>query len=101
MTFKLRFRPEVNSDAINAYHWYEEKSSGLGDEFLRIFYASAIELIRNPLLYKKTYKDFRRKLLRRFPYAIYYSIEENIIIIFGLFHTARSPLNLEKILKDR
>ncbi len=71
MIYPISFLPEVEVDAINAYRWYEEKAVGLGEEFLRLFYTISGEIIRNPLIYKIRYKDFRRCLLRRFPYAIY------------------------------
>ncbi len=101
MNYSIRFRAEVKDDALRAYRWYEDKSIGLGEEFLRIFYANARELVRNPLIYRKIYKNFRRRLLRRFPYAIYFLIENHTIIVFGLFHTARNPRRIEKILNER
>jgi len=67
MTFTIRFLPEVEEDVIACYAWYEEKAPGLGEEFLRMFYACAGEIPRNPLLYPKVYREFRRRLLRRFP----------------------------------
>ena len=45
MNYSVKFRPEVEFDANNAYHWYESKSNGLGEEFLRIFYTNAVEII--------------------------------------------------------
>ena len=77
MTYTLRFLPEVEDDAIAAYMWYEEKSHGLGEDFLRMFYAFSTEIQRNPLLYPEVYNKFRRRLLRRFPYAIYYRTKKN------------------------
>jgi len=101
MTYDLSFLPEVEDDVISAYSWYEEKARGLGEEFLRIFYASANNLSRNPLLYQKVYGDFRRLLLRRFPYAIYFLIKEDEIIVFGLFHCARDPRTIKLTLSNR
>ena len=102
MTYELRFLPEVEEDVFAGYLWYEEKARGLGEEFLRMFYASANELSRNALLYQKVHGDFRRRLLRRFPYAIYFRIEENQIIVFGLFHCARDPrtIRLKLLARD-
>lgn len=74
MTYTLLILPEVEEDAINGYSWYEEKLKGLGEEFLRIFYANASEITGNPEMYRKVYGEFRRRLLRRFPYAIYFNI---------------------------
>jgi len=60
MTYALRFLPEVEGDAINGYSWYEIKSEGLGEEFLRMFYSAANEISRDPLLYPKERKAGRR-----------------------------------------
>lgn len=101
MTYTLQFLPEVEEDAINGYVWYETKSRGLGEDFLRMFYASANEIPLNPLLYPKVYQDFRRRLIRRFPYAIYFTIENDQIIVFGLFHCARNPQAVNTTLQNR
>ncbi len=50
MTYSLSFLPEVANDAITGYDWYEDRSTGLGNDFLRLFYANANEIPRNPLL---------------------------------------------------
>ncbi|MBI2848909.1 MAG: type II toxin-antitoxin system RelE/ParE family toxin [Chloroflexi bacterium] len=97
----LRFLPNVEEDVIAGYAWYKAKTPRLGEEFLRMFYASASEIAQNPLLYPKVYGKFRRRLLRRFPYAIYFSIEDNEIIVFGLFHCARDPRTVRAKLGDR
>ena len=101
MSYSLSFRPEVEVDVITSYFWYEDKAKGLGEEFLRVFYACAVDIPHNPLLYRKVYKDFRRRLLRRFPYAIYFRIEEQQVVVFGLFHCARSPAAAKRELQDR
>ncbi len=71
MTRNIRLLPEVEDDVIRGYAWYEAKLPSLGEEYLRMFYACVSEISKNPLLYPKVYSEFRRRLLRRFPYAIY------------------------------
>ena len=101
MTYALRFLPQVETDVRNGRTWYEGKAPGLGEEFLRVFYASAEELARAPQAYPKVHGDFRRWLLRRFPYAIYFRIESERVVVFGLFHCARDPRRLSKELRKR
>jgi len=72
MKYQLRFLPVIEQDVLAAYQWYEGKSKGLGEEFLRIFYACSADLARNPKLFVEISGKFRRRLLKRFPYAIYY-----------------------------
>ena len=101
MTYNLRFLPGLEEDAFAGYSWYEDKSPGLGEEFLRMFYACSAELQRDALLYRKIHGEFRRRLLRRFPYAIYYKLEGKEIIVFGFFHCARDPRTVKSKLKAR
>jgi len=101
MTYTLRFLPEVEDDAIGGFSWYETKSPGLGDEFLRMFYACAGDIPRNPLPHQKVHKEFRRCLIRRFPYAIYSIIKNEEIIVAGLFHCARDPRMVDSMLQNR
>lgn len=101
MTYTLRFLPEVEDDAISGYSWYETKASGLGEEFLRMFYACAGDIPRKPLLYPKVHNEFRRCLLRRFPYAVYFTINNEQIIVAGLFHGARDPREVKSMLQNR
>jgi len=101
MTYTLHFLPEVEEDVINGYIWYDSKSPGLGEEFLRMFYACAGDIPRNPMLYPESHREIRRRLLRRFPYAIYFVIRNIRIIVLGLFHCAREPRTVHNNLQDR
>ena len=101
MTCVLRFLPEVETDVQNGRLWCEEKSPGLGEGFLRDFYACSEELARNPMAHQKVHGEFRRYLLRRFPCAVYFRVEGGRAIVFGLFHCARDPHRLRSALGDR
>lgn len=101
MNYKLRFIPEIEDDLITGYKWYETNSKGLGEEFLRIFYANVSEIYRNPLIFPEVHQEYRRRLMRRFPYAIYFRILNDQIIILGLFHCARNPVDIKIKLRSR
>jgi len=101
LKYDLFFRPEIDGELISGYNWYEEKAKGLGEDFLRIFYACVSDIQRNPLFYSKVHNDFRRFLLRRFPYAVYFRIEGDQIIVFALFHCARNPESVQDSLFGR
>jgi hypothetical protein len=101
MTYSIRFLPSVEDDAVAGYLRYESKVPGLGEEFLRLLYARAGEIPEDPLLYRKVHGEFRRRLLRRFPYAIYFRIEGNEVVVFGVFHCARNPATTTGELESR
>lgn len=84
-------RPEAEADLVNARDWYERQRAGLGAEFL-LCVEEVIERIgRTPEMYAVVYQDIRRALTRRFPYAIYYRVEGNEVVVVGVFHARRDP----------
>ena len=101
MKYDLRFLPFVEDDAVTGYSWYEEKAPVCGEDFLRVFYTCLDQIELNPFQYPKVYLEFRRSLLHKFPYAIYYKIERDVIIVFGLFHCARNPQTIRVGLRER
>ena len=46
---------------------------------------------RTPEMYRVVYHDIRRALTRRFPYAVYYRIVGNDVVVLGILHTHRDP----------
>ena len=44
---------------------------------------------------------FRRALLRRFPYSVYYVVEGDAIVVVGTFHCARRPATISANVQDR
>ena len=81
--------------------WYEERSPGLGEDFARMVYARCDEISRSPLACTVVAGRYRRGLLRRFPYSIYYVVEGDAILVVGLFHSARRPATTAATLEDR
>lgn len=86
-------RREAQLEVQEAFQYYEAKSEGLGFEFMRSLDAALQFLRRNPLAYQKIYKETRRVLLRKFPYALFYIAEENRIIVIACFHQKRSEID--------
>ena len=95
MTYELSLLPEVEEDTFVGYRWYEKRSSGLGDQFLEELYTDIGGIPSNPLLYEVVRRRIRCRLLRRFPYAIYFSLEEEQILVLGVFHCARDPQGID------
>ena len=63
----------------------------MGEEFLRVFYAAAGEIRSMPQRFPKVTLEIHRCLLRRFPYAIYFTCATELITVIGLFHCVRDP----------
>jgi plasmid stabilization system protein ParE len=90
MTRVLFLRPEAEQDLASARDWYDQKRAGLGDEFLDAIALAIRELEREPELHHLYYRNFRRVLLRRFPYKIFYQIIGERIVIFRVLHAKQA-----------
>ncbi|MBA2606165.1 MAG: type II toxin-antitoxin system RelE/ParE family toxin [Acidobacteria bacterium] len=86
-------RREAQLEVQKAFQYYQDKSEGLGFEFMRSLDAALQSVKRNPLAYQKIYKEARRILLRKFPYALFYIAEENRIVVIACFHQKRSEID--------
>jgi len=91
MATKLVLTKETEQDLYEAYDWHEKRRPGLGEEFLGCVEACFQRICRMPELHAKVHKDYRRALVRRFPYAVFYEPTENTVTIYSVFHTSRNP----------
>jgi len=91
MNYVLAFRPEVRDELNEAYNWYESQQPGLGDEFLNCVNKILNQICLMPKSYAVVYRDIRRAVMRRFPYAVYYRIVSSRVIVTAIFHSRRDP----------
>ena len=99
---EIRILPAVLQDVEEAASWYDEqKYSGLGDRFLDTFYASLSHIQQDGEIYRPAYQDFRKILIRPFPYAVYYRLHSAIWIVTLVIHAARKPTLARRLLRKR
>lgn len=91
MPAELILTPAAVQDVAEAWSWYEGQRSGLGEEFITCLDACLAATQRMPEMHARIYEDFRRALVRRFPYAVFYEYETGTITIYAVFHTSRNP----------
>lgn len=91
MDYELIIRPEAKADLLDAFHWYQAQRTGLGLDFKLCVDEVVSKLLKRPTIYKKVHKHIRRALIRKFPFGIFYIIEENSIIVIAVIHARRNP----------
>ena len=85
------FHPEAEEEFNKAIDYYEDIEPGLGYDFALEVY-SAIQLsVEFPKAWVVLEDEVRRCLVRRFPYAILYSAEENGVFILAVMNLHREP----------
>lgn len=83
-------------DVASAADWYESKREGLGDEFLNRVDGALENIGSNPLAYRKVSGENRRCPLEQFPFALFFKIEGDAIVVACL-HAKRRP----ELVKER
>jgi len=91
MKLTINFHRAASLEFIEASAWYENKRAGLGSEFISEIDRCVLLASENPCRFALVYKDIRRIIVNRFPYGVYFRVEENRIVIMAVFHSSRNP----------
>ena len=91
MAAELVIAPEAEQDLDDAYAWYERQRVGLGEEFLSSVDACIQAICRSPKAHALIFENYRRALVRRFPYAVFYDYVNETVTVYCVIHTAQDP----------
>jgi toxin ParE1/3/4 len=89
MDVRIDVTVEAENDLASAFAWYENRRFGLGEDFLSSVDVTLARIRRHPELYAKVYRDYRRAIVRRFPYAVFYEYVADNVTVYAVFHTAQ------------
>jgi toxin ParE1/3/4 len=92
MTFVIVIEPRALADFQAAIDYYDEQQTGLGKKFSSVLEKNIRYLSKNPY-FKIVYKDYRILPLSKFPYIIFYYVNEenNTVYITAIFNTYQDP----------
>jgi plasmid stabilization system protein ParE len=94
------YASEASVDIAEAYAWYEKREFGLGEEFLRSIAACVSLIKRHPFMYPLAVDEFRRALIRRFPFELFYEPSDDRVTIYAVFHCSQDPEKWRSRLKN-
>ena len=72
-------------DLLRGIAWFDRISLGLGEQFEAEFYRALQRIKDNPRLFPTNQIGYRACRLKRFTAVIYFRIDEDCIIVVGLF----------------
>jgi plasmid stabilization system protein ParE len=84
-------RPEAQINIREAAVWYEQQETGLGHRFMGEIRQSLKSIRKTPFRFPIIENGVRRLLLHRFPYAIYFLLENDTVVVIELLHQHRQP----------
>jgi plasmid stabilization system protein ParE len=98
MNHSLIFSEGAQQDIIESILWYNEQKENLGFEFYDHL-TQKLSLLSSTLLHYSTrYKNVRAANLDKYPFLIYFTIDDrnSLILILGILHTSRDSKIISK-----
>lgn len=86
-------------DLAEGYLFYEEQQAGLGTYFESFLLAEIRSLLLYAGVHEVHFGKYFRKITDRFPYAIYYTVDEDMIRTQAVVDTRRNPKWIGKRLR--
>jgi hypothetical protein len=93
---KIRILDSAAQDLIDGAHFYERQELGLGEYFLDSLYADIDSLILYAGIHARFFSHYQRLLAKRFPFAVYYKIDGNTVLIYAVLDCRRNPTWIRK-----
>ena len=96
---KIKILSSASQDLIDGYWFYEKQAEGLGTYFLDSLFSDIDSLIINAGIHPLHFGRYHRMLSKRFPFAVYYRIENKTALVYGVLDCRRNPAWIKKKLK--
>jgi len=89
----LRVLPDAEAELQSAAIWYEGKRRGLGIELIAVVDRAFESILENPEACPvwRPNRPYRKLLLERFPYVVFFSIDAATVEIVAVAHAKRRP----------
>ena len=91
---KVQILDEAQQDLVDGFRFYESQSLGLG-EYFRDSLFSDIDSLQIYAGIHALHFGYHRFLARRFPYAVYYRVEDNAARVRAILDCRRDPVWIE------
>ncbi len=76
---------------FRAADYYDSQRTGLGDDFLAVVEQAIDDIAESPLRWQLVDDRHHRRVLRRFPFSIYYRRVGPMVVIVAIAHHKRQP----------
>ena len=88
---RYAFHPEALQEYSEAVKYYVERDVNLAQRFINSVEEAIFKIREYPNRYPTIEGDIRRCLVKRFPYALLYTVSQDSILILAVMHSNRKP----------
>ena len=88
---KIRILASASRDLVDGFRFYEKQAAGVGEYFIDSLYADIDSLLVNAGMHSVHFGKYHRLLSKRFPFAIYYRVENQEALVYAVLDCRRNP----------
>ncbi len=88
---KLKLLAAAKTDVADAIANYNSAEPGLGSEFAAEVRKTIERVLQFPKAWASVSKHVRRCQVNRFPYGVFYSLDEDVVVVLAVLHNRREP----------
>jgi len=96
----VRISEDALQDLNDGYVFYEAQQSGLGDYFATCLRADIEGLRVSAGIHRVVYRDYHRLLSRVFPYGVFYTKEDDRVVVWAVIDLRRDPEWIRQRLRE-
>lgn len=96
---QVRIARSAETDLLEAYVFYEEQQVGIGEYFLDSLFSDIDALALYAGIHPKPDGRLHRTLAKRFPFAIYYDVRNDIATVVAVLDCRQNPASITARLK--
>lgn len=94
----IQILDEALEDLTQGFRFYENQEPGLGAYFLDCLFSDIDSLLIYAGIHTEVYA-YHRCLSKRFPFAIYYTLEGTLVRVYAVLDCRRNPSWIRKRLR--
>jgi len=87
---RIKILSAAEDDLEEGYRFYETQTDGLGTYFLDTLYADIDSLAYFAGIHRVVF-GYHRLLSKRFPFAVYYRIVDDAVLVYAVLDCRRNP----------
>lgn len=93
MKLSLRISPAAQDEAEQASEYYAAESPGLDLKLAEALDHAFARIVGEPLAFPIVFgSEVRRAHVKRFPFSIFFTVREDHIWAYSIFHHSRNPM---------
>lgn len=86
-----QFHDEALEEYVDAIRFYTRANRSVGERFVRSIEQAIAEIVSAPLRWRAVRVGLRRRVIRGFPYVVFYRVREESVFILAVAHCSRRP----------